>query len=140
MKARLPLTLLVVSAVFNAFFLAGFLRARSDAEKPRTFREKADRIAARLGLDEHQRPQFDNIVDEFDRLRKDRTPQRDAFLAELVKENPDEKALQDYVTGEAADDYRLKRLSLTRQFVALLRPEQRKKFEEMIRQRVAASD
>jgi len=140
MKTRLPWILLAVSVVFNAFFLAGFLRARSEAEKPRTFQEKADRMAARLDLDPQQKAQFENIVDEFDRLRKERTPEREAFLAELVKEDPDEKTLENYVTGEAADEYRLKKLSLARQFVALLRPEQRKKFTEMIRKRGASSN
>ena len=139
MKARLPWLLVAVSVVFNAFFLIGFLQARAEAERPRTFLEKAHRMAERLDLDEQQMAQFEHLVDEFGRLREQRAPDRDAFLAEMVKEDPDEKVLENYVAGEAAIEYRLNRLSLTRKLVGLLTPEQRERFSEMIQKHTAAS-
>ncbi|HET6429249.1 MAG TPA: hypothetical protein VFJ30_12610 [Phycisphaerae bacterium] len=139
MKARLPWILLAVSVVFNAFFLVGFLRARLEAEKPRTFLEKAHRMAERLDLDQAQMAEFEHIVDEMERLRQQRAPEKDAFLAELTKENPDPKVLENYVASEAANEYRLNKLSLARKLVALLTPEQRQKLVELMQKRAAAS-
>ena len=139
MKARLPWMLVAVSVVFNVFFVISFVHARTEAEKPRTFLEKAQRMAKKLDLDEQQMAEFEHIIDELERLRTERTPQREAFLAEMIKEDPDDKVLENYVAGEAAIEYRLNKLSVALKLVALLKPEQRQTFVELIRQRGATS-
>lgn len=139
MKTRLPWILVAVSVVFNAFFLIGFVQARAAAQRPRTFLEKAHRLAKKLELDQQQMAEFEHLIDEFQRLRTERAPQREAFLAEMIKDEPDEKVLKDYVAGEAAGEYRLNKLSLARKLVDLLRPEQRQEFVELIQKRSAPS-
>lgn len=139
MKARLPWMLAAVSVVFNVFFVISFVRARAEAEKPRTFLEKAERMAKKLDLDEQQMAEFEHVIDELERLRAERGPQREAFLAEMIKEDPDDKVLENYVAGEAAIEYRLNKLSVARKLIALLKPEQRQTFVELIRKRGATS-
>ena len=139
MKARLPWMLVAVSVVFNVFFVISFVRARSEAETPRTFLEKAHRLARKLDLDEQQMAEFEHVIDEMERLRAERGPLREAFLAEMIKEDPDDKVLENYVAGETAIEYRLNKLSVALKLVALLKPEQRQTFVELIRKRGATS-
>ena len=139
MKSRLPWILVLASLTFNVLFVAGFVGARSDAAKPRNYRDRFKRIAEKLDLDEQQWQAVEQFLDKRAKLRKDRAPQRDALLAEIVKEKPDKKALEESVLGEAARDYRLARLALMQEFIAVLRPQQREKYVELIRKRRSAS-
>ena len=140
MKSRLPWVVVAASLAFNVLFMVGFLRARKDvAKEPRTSRDRFKRIADKLDLDERQWQAVEQFLDKKEQLRKDRAPQRDALLAEIVKENPDTKALEEFVLGKAAGDYRLARLALMQEFIAVLRPQQRERYVELIRKRRSAS-
>ena len=135
MRNRLPWILVAVCLAFNVFFTVGFLRARSRMAKARTFRGRAELMARRLELDQQQRQAFERLLDEMEQLRKARTPRRDALLAEIVKDEPDEQVLETFVSGDAAIRHRRAKLALMRKFIALLRPEQRERFEEMVKER-----
>ena len=139
MRTKLILILLAVSLTFNVFFALGFLGAKNKMARSRTFRGRAELIAKRLDLDEQQWQSFEQLLDEMEQLRKANTPRRDALLAEIVKNNPDEKVLEELVSGDAAEDYRKGRLALIRKFTAMLHPEQREKFIEMVKKRSSAS-
>ena len=135
MKAKLPWILLAVSLAFNVFFAAGYVRAKSRMAKRRGFKGWARTIARKLDLDDRQQQELESIVGEFDQLRKDRAPQRDAFMAELIKDEPDEKLLEEFMAGEAAKTRRLAKLALMRKFIGLLTPQQREQFVQSVKRR-----
>ena len=139
MRARLAWILLAVSVAFNAFFAAGYLRARGRMGKARTMRGRAEIMAKRLDFDEAQQQALGGLLDVAEALRERRAVERDAFFDELIKDAPDEKALEGYVTGESANQHRLARLALMRKFVGMLRPEQRQRFVELVRKRSSPS-
>ena len=139
MKRTLPWILLAISLAFNIFFAVGFLRARSRMQRARTFRGRAEIIAKRLQLDDRQLEVFEGLLGEYEQLRKERAPERDLFLAEIVKDKPDEKVLEDFVAGDSVKQHRLARLAVMRRFVGLLRPEQREKFIEIVKGPTSAS-
>lgn len=138
MKAKAPWTLLLVSLAFNVFFAAGYVRAWGRTRR-RGFKGWARTIARKLDLDDRQQQQLDSIVGEFDQLRKDRAPQRDAFMAELIKDKPDQKLLEEFVAGEAAKTRRLAKLALMRKFIGLLTPQQREQFVQLVKKRRSSS-
>jgi hypothetical protein len=135
----LPWILLAASLAFNVFFAAGYVRAKGRMQRVRTFRGRAEMLAKRLQLDERQMQVFQELLAEVEQLRKDRAPQREAFLAEIIKDRPDEKLLEDFVAGQSASKHRLTRLGLMRRFMGLLRPQQREKFAEMVKKRSSSS-
>lgn len=139
MKAKLPWILLAVSLAFNVFFAVGYFQAKGRMAKRRTFKGRARIIARKLNLDDHQQQAFESFLGEFDQLRKDRAPQRDAFMAELIKDKPDEKLLEEHVAGEAARKRRLAKLALRRKFIGLLTPQQREQFVQLVKKRRSSS-
>lgn len=139
MKTKLPWILLLISVAFNAFFAVGFLEAKSGMSKAHSLEGRAELLAKRLKLDDQQRKAMEGLVEEARRLRKARAPRRDALLAEIMKDKPDEKALEDLVNGAAANKHRLDRLALIRKMIDLLRPEQRDKWVDLIKKRTSAS-
>lgn len=139
MKSRLG-KLLVISLAFNVFFMLAYfqlayLQARTEPEKPRTLEERIRARVEKLDLDEQQLNVFEELLTAFMELREARIPQREAFFGELLKTDPDEKALEEFWVGEAAREDALAKLALMRRFIALLRPEQRQMFVEMTRSR-----
>ena len=139
MKTKGLWILLCVSVVFNALFAAGFLRARSHAHQFKSFEGRAKRIAQRLELDAEQQKVFDRLLaqtmEERTRLHEEIKPMREKFLAELVKDEPDQAVLQAYL---GQDHHTKRRELMIRQIgelMKILRPEQRQKFEELIRKR-----
>lgn len=141
MKTKWVWILLCVSVVFNALFTAGFLRARSHAHQSKTFESRARRIAQHLDLDTEQQKIFDRLLaqtmEERTRLHEEIKPMREQFLAELVKDEPDQAVLQAYL---GQDHHKKRRELMIRQIgelMKVLRPEQRQKFEELIRKRWA---
>ena len=139
MKAKAPWILLAVSLAFNVFFTVGYVRAKGRMAKCRGFKGRARIIARKLKLDDRRQQEFENVLGEFDQLRKDRAPQRDAFMAELIKDKPDEKVLEEFMAGEAATTRRLAKLALMRKFIGLLSPQQREQYVQLIKKRRSSS-
>jgi hypothetical protein len=132
MKTKLPWILLIASAVFNVSFAVGFLAADGDSGTKLSTRERAMALAKKMDLSESQMPAFLTLVDRYEQLRQSRTPQREAFMNELVRPEPDQKILEDYVVGPDARQYRLDRLALMREFMDLLTNEQRTRFADLV--------
>jgi Spy/CpxP family protein refolding chaperone len=139
MKAKVPWVLLAVSLAFNVFFAVGYVQAKGRMAKRRGFKGRARIIARKLKLDDRQQQAFESILGEFDQLRKDRAPQWDAFMAELIKDKPDEKLLEELVAGEAATKRRLAYLALRRKFIGLLTPQQREQYVQLVKKRSSSS-
>ena len=97
MNKKVVWIILVISLAFNAFFLAGFQQARKQIQGRKTFRGRAEAFAQRLELDEQQHEQFQALLDEGEQLREEKAPKCEAFWRELVKVEPDEKLLADYM-------------------------------------------
>ena len=135
MKAKLPWILLAVSFAFNAFFAIGFLHAGGEMKRKKTFRARAEFVAKKLDLDDQQRKLFEDSLDKIEQLSRDRRSGLDAFLAELIKDEPDTKRLEDYVAGDSAKKYRLAKLAVMRKFIGILRPQQRQLLVELIKKR-----
>lgn len=122
MKTRILTIILVLSLVFNVFFALGYFRIERHKRQGRTFHGRTERIAESLNLDQDQYKLFQDI-------RENKSNQRQAYLAELIKDKPDQKLL--------------KRLSLEgldnmQKFMRSLRPEQRQLFLEMRSRRIAS--
>jgi len=139
MKAKAPWILLAVSLAFNIFFAVGYVHAKGRMAKRRGFKGRARIVARKLKLDDRQQQELESIFGEFDQLRKDRAPQRDAFMAELIKDEPDEKLLEEFMAGEAAKTRRLAKLALMRKFIRLLTPQQREQFVQLVKKRSSSS-
>lgn len=137
MNKKLMYILLAISLGFNVFFTVGFLHARKQIESGRTFRGRAERFAKMLQLETEQYKQFQELLAEAEQVREIRRPQREAFLNELIKEEPDEKVLEDFLLGESMQKHCRARLALMRKFAGLLRPEQRERFVEIIKKRTS---
>ena len=129
------LTLLIVSLAFNVFFTVGFFQACKQEDKARTLEGRARIMAEKLKLDQQQYKVFETLLAEFTKLRQTRAAQRDAFFAELVKDQPNEKMLEDLCAGDSVKQYRLDMLALMRKFIGMLHPQQRETFLEIIRNR-----
>lgn len=133
MKRKLPLILLLISLAFNVFGVVGFICAKARMARMHSPEGRARYIAKKLDLDEGQMTAFDGLLARYLELREERAPQRDEFLDEMLKDEPDRPALVELMTGEQADKHRLARLDLMLEFFDLLRPEQRQKFVEMMK-------
>ena len=139
MKAKAPWILLAVSLAFNVFFAVGYGQAKGRMAKSRGFKGRIRIIARKLNLDDRQQQAFESILGEFDQLRKDRAPQRDAFMAEMIKDKPDEKLLEEFMAGEAATTRRLANLALMRKFIGMLTPQQREQYVQLAKKRRSSS-
>ena len=134
MKTRLG-KLLVISLAFNVFFMLAYFQGRKEPETPRTLEQRVRIMVEKLELDDQQYKVFEELLAELMELRQARIPQREAFFGELVKAEPEEKALEEFWVGDSAKEYSLAKLALMRRFVALLRPEQRQRFSEIVKGR-----
>ena len=131
--------LLAISLAFNASFVLGYVNARKAPEKAHTLEGRARMMAEKLQLDEQQSAIFEESLAKFTELRQARDSHRQAFYDELLKPQPDPKVLENFSIGPATQEYRLARLALMRNFVEMLRPDQREMFVEMIRSRNSSS-
>ena len=138
-------SLLIISLAFNVFFTVGFFRACKQEDRAWTIEGRAHIMADKLKLDGQQHKVFETLLAEFAKLRQTRAAQQDAFFAELVKNHPNEKMLEDLCAGDSVKQYRLDMLALMRKFIGMLNPQQRETFLEIIRShnssdRVAATE
>ena len=133
MRRGLPWLLLAVSAAFNVFFLVGYLRARTETSRRRTFRQRVLETAEKLDLNDGQLTKFEKLLDRHEPTDRRLQEHRDAFWRELIKDQPDKQVLIDYAVGESSKEHRLARLKLMQELVAVLRPEQRRKLVQLVR-------
>ena len=79
MRRTLPWLLLTVSAAFNVFFLVGYLRARAETRRPRTFRQRVLEMAEKLDLDDGQLRKFEKLLDQNEKTNRRLQEHRDAL-------------------------------------------------------------
>ncbi len=123
MKTRILTILLAVSLGFNVFCILDYLYPKKETRLALTPQGRMEFLAKELNLSEEQ-------YDRFQQRRQSMGPKRQAFLAELIKEEPDQKLLESFA---------LERIVLMQEFMRDLSPEQKQKFVEIINKRFSTS-
>ena len=123
MKTKVLPILLAVSLAFNVFFALGYFQAKKQMQLAQSPQGRMELLAKELNLTEKQ-------YDRFQQRRQSMGPKRQAFLAELIKDKPDQKLLESFA---------LERIALMQEFMRDLSPEQKQKFVEIINKRFSPS-
>ena len=132
---------LAISLVFNLFFAAGFAMSRSGkAWHHRSIERRAKWFTRQLDLDDNQQAVFDKLLAEtiknHKESRQENLPQLERMLDELVKDNPDQQVLQEYASFDRRKAHREFKIQQMAKFMAVLRPDQRKKCAELFLERI----
>lgn len=131
--------LLAVSLGANVFLVRRYVWTPDEPAELRTFEQRVRIMADKLDLDDEQAEYFEQFLVRFKDFREQNAPQRDKYLAEIIKPEPDQRFLRDYHVGSEADKRRLAMMDMMRDFIEILRPEQRQLFIDMITHRSSSS-
>ena len=123
MRTKILSILLAVSIAFNVFVIVGSFQAKKQMEPVQTFRSHRELLIKELKLDEDQ-------LKFLQELHQNRSEQSRAFLAELIKDKPDQEFLE---------SFHLQGLVRTQEFISILRPEQKQKFVEIFNKQLSTS-
>jgi len=133
MKRALPWILLAASVAFNIFFVVGMIRAHDRHGAMRTPEERARCLADKLDMDAEQRAkclewQRDVAADRkaFEKTMAE-SGRREAFWAEIVKDEPDDAALKAFIESSHGVEGRRQFVRRLRELMQMLRPEQRQR-------------
>ena len=135
MKTKLSWILLAASVAFNVTFIVGYLRVHGPGSRPKSFGDRMKLLGKRLDLDEQQWKEFNAIVAEQHKLLSQRSPGLDKVLAEMMKDDPDQEVIDEFLEGDTARAHRRERAMLIHKLMRMLRPEQREEFVNQIRAR-----
>lgn len=136
MKKRLPWILLIVSAAFNVFLIAGTLAARARHAWMRTPEGRAAVLADELDMDGEQRAACQKLVVKSEAERRGERERHGAEFAtvwrELARAEPDEGVMEAFVRVPSEPDMRRRFVEDARALMAILRPEQRERVAEVM--------
>jgi Spy/CpxP family protein refolding chaperone len=140
-RTWLPWVLLALSLVLNIFFIAGFFWTRHAMAMWHDPDARLEAMADRLDLNQSQRGQLKQIIDELRSKGAARMEDRRAIRREIVdmalQPNPDRAAIAGRI--EEASRQRVQAmtgmLDTVLPFLASLSPEQRGKLKELMDQR-----
>jgi Spy/CpxP family protein refolding chaperone len=121
MRTETLTKLLVISVAFNIAFTVGFLYTGYRMRLAHSPQGRMDRWAKKLDLTDEQ-------AERFKQRRQSIGAKRQAFLAELIKDEPDQKLLESFA---------LEKLALKQESIRELSPEQKQKFIERMNKRVS---
>ncbi len=144
MKIKLICLLLAASVAFNIFFAIGYQEAKSEMELSKTRRGRDELLRRELDLDAQQQKAYEemqaNYAAQRQGRRKDIRAQYSKFWAAIMQDEPDEKALEEFIQA-ASDGKARRRRSVERMktLMKILRPEQREHVRESIRSRYRGS-
>ncbi len=130
--------LLALSLAFNLFFALGFVRATWTLRRLRTPTGRAALVATRLDLDPQQRQHRDRLLEraraEVRSLERSEAL-RAEYWAELAGTPPDPQRLHELVDRSAAAHTQARHAAVDYMvdFLAVLRPEQRREFLDVAR-------
>lgn len=133
--------LLTISLVFNVLFAAGYMRSHATMPgRHQRFEHRARWFAKQLDLDDQQQAQFDTLLAETIKKRgeihKEKLPHLERMLNELVKDEPDKQVLQEFASSDRHKKHREFKVQQMSKLMAILRPDQRRKFVELIKTRM----
>jgi Spy/CpxP family protein refolding chaperone len=141
-RSHLLWLILTLSLALNLFFVAGALWVRfSGPPAPMNAEERLQRIGAQLGLDPHQKEEFEQyshaVRARMQQMRKAVDPLMHNAWAEVAKPDADEaKVVQLFdEAGQTRRGFMRELAPVTLSFLAKLSPEQRARFVELVQQR-----
>ena len=138
MKKKWLWVALVLSLAFNVFFAIGALRHRRERGGP-NFEAHVREFADDLGLAPDQREAFfawsEKFRADFAVFHTQREEDHKKLWAELVKADPDEAALQEFIDGGPGVEWRQRLVTRHLELVKLLQPDQKKKAAALILKR-----
>lgn len=133
MKSPLVTLGLALSALFNVFFLAGYVQARREAADIGRARDVTERVRGELGLDPAQSALFDDLRrkwrEDAEVYRENLSLLRQDMVEELDREPRDPARLGDVLDREAElrRQWRFAEAGRFGDFLGALTPEQRRK-------------
>lgn len=133
--------ILTLSLALNLFFVAGALWIHFNGPPVPNAEERLQRIGAQLGLDPHQKEEFEQYTEalraRMQAMRKAVGPLMHNAWAEVAKPDADEAKVLELFdeAGQTRRGFMRELAPLTLSFLAKLSPDQRAKFVELIQQR-----
>jgi len=130
-KSRLPWILLALSLIFNAGFLAGYMRARRRAKMAQTPQGRAALTISYLRLTPEQDARFTELAKaqaaETERLALTARPKLEMFWQEARRENPDSGRVRQLAEEmlPASDELTMLRVEYLLKYLRIMTPEQR---------------
>ena len=133
--------ILTLSLALNLFFVAGALWIHFNGPPVPNAEERLQRIGAQLGLDPHQKEEFEQYTEalraRMQAMRKAVGPLMHNAWAEVAKPDADEAKVLELFdeAGQTRRGFIRELAPVTLSFLAKLSPDQRAKFVELIQQR-----
>ena len=133
--------ILTLSLALNLFFVAGALWIHFNGPPVPNAEERLQRIGAQLGLDPHQKEEFEQYTEalraRMQAMRKAVGPLMHNAWAEVAKPDADEAKVVELFdeAGQTRRSFMRELAPITLSFLAKLSPEQRAKFVELVQQR-----
>jgi Spy/CpxP family protein refolding chaperone len=133
--------ILTLSLALNLFFVAGALWIHFNGPPVPNAEERLQRIGAQLGLDPHQKEEFEQYTEalraRMQAMRKAVGPLMHNAWAEVAKPDADEAKVLELFdeAGQTRRGFMRELAPVTLSFLAKLSPDQRAKFVELIQQR-----
>jgi Spy/CpxP family protein refolding chaperone len=133
--------ILTLSLALNLFFVAGALWIHFNGPPVPNVEERLQRIGAQLGLDPHQKVEFEQYTEalraRMQAMRKAVGPLMRNAWAEVAKPEADEAKVVELFdeAGQTRRGFMRELAPVTLSFLAKLSPDQRAKFVELIQQR-----
>jgi len=134
--------ILTLSLALNLFFVAGALWIHFNGPPVPNAEERLQRIGAQLGLDPHQKEEFEQYTEalraRMQAMRKAVGPLMHNAWAEVAKPDADEAKVLELFdeAGQTRRGFMRELAPVTLSFLAKLSPDQRAKFVELIQQRL----
>jgi len=133
--------ILTLSLALNLFFVAGALWIHFNGPPVPNAEERLQRIGAQLGLDPHQKEEFEQYTEalraRMQAMRKAVGPLMHNAWAEVAKPDADAAKVVELFdeAGQTRRGFMRELAPVTLSFLAKLSPDQRAKFVELIQQR-----
>jgi len=134
--------ILTLSLALNLFFVAGALWIHFNGPPVPNAEERLQRIGAQLGLDPHQKEEFEQYTEalraRMQAMRKAVGPLMHNAWAEVAKPDADAAKVVELFdeAGQTRRGFMRELAPVTLSFLAKLSPDQRAKFVELIQQRL----
>lgn len=139
MKVKPLHIVLAASLAFNVFFLVGTFMAQAEVDRAGADEEWIDLLTRELDLDTQQeeklRAWHEDYALERDQRREEFRSQIERFFDEIVKEEPNQAVIDEFIATAPGREWRAEMVQRSREFMEILRPEQRVQAVELIRNR-----
>ncbi|MBD3263538.1 MAG: periplasmic heavy metal sensor [Candidatus Omnitrophica bacterium] len=140
--SRLVTGILVVSLLFNVFFVGAYLKTRKNFKRLKTPEGRVELIAGRLDLSEEQKDILSEKLKNLRRMRKElkknNRAEIEAFWQEIAKDNPDPQKLKELLRSSltSRQEFTLSAIESLKSFLQTLSPSQRQVYVKFMRKKM----